>query len=93
VALNRRVTALHSPLAFQYFPYAITNVGIPAPSTIPWSETAFAIDTLAGPAPCNSGANYAGTIINGVGSVVNQVTFTSLNKNEIVTINKRYMQF
>lgn len=71
----------------------LQDVGIPAPSSIAWSETAFAINTLAGPAPCNSEANNAGTIVNGVGSLVNQVTFTSLNKNETVTINKKYMQF
>jgi hypothetical protein len=71
----------------------LQDVGIPAPSSIPWLETAFAINTLDGPAPCNSGANYAPTIIDGVGSVVNQVTFTNLNKNQTVTVNKKYMQF
>ena len=71
----------------------LQDVGIPAPSSIPWLETAFAINTIPGPAPCDTGANYAPTIINGVGSVVNQVTFKNLNKNQTVTINKKYMQF
>jgi hypothetical protein len=71
----------------------LQDVGIPAPPSIPWLETAFAINTIPGPAPCNTGAHYAATIIDGVGSVVNQVTFTNLNKNQTVTVNKKYMQF
>lgn len=71
----------------------LQDVGIPAPSSIPWLETAFAINTFAGPAPCNSGANYEAVIVDGSGSLVNQVTFTGLNKNETVTVSKKYMQF
>ena len=46
-----------------------------------------------GPAPCNTGANYAPSIIDGVGSVVNQVTVSGLKKDSAFTINKKYMQF
>src|ERR1700683_4821466 len=70
----------------------LQDVGIPAP-IFDWFRTAFAISTLDGPAPCNSEANYEANIIDGVGSVVNEVTFPGLFKNQSVTVNQRYMQF
>jgi hypothetical protein len=70
----------------------LQDVGLPA-SVFAWDRTAFAINTLDGPAPCNSEANYVADIVDGVGSVVNQITFTGLVKNQAVTINQRYMQF
>jgi|HubBroStandDraft_6_1064221.scaffolds.fasta_scaffold00466_14 hypothetical protein len=70
----------------------LQDVGVPVSISI-WQRTAFAISTLDGPAPCNSEANYEANIVDGVGSVVNQITFTGLIKDESVTINQRYMQF
>jgi hypothetical protein len=71
----------------------LQDVGIPTPASLAWSRTAFAISTLDGPAPCNSQANYDADIVDGEGSVVNQITFTGLFKNQSVTLNQRYMQF
>jgi hypothetical protein len=72
----------------------LQDVGIlPVPNSLGGSLTAFAINTLDGPAPCNSAANSAGTIVNGVGSLVNQNTVTGLKKDQAFTVNKKYMQF
>ncbi len=72
----------------------LQDVGPPAPASVgQYYFAALAIDTLAGPAPCDPFANWEGTLNNSVGSLVDFYEVTTLKKNQTVTITERYMPF
>jgi len=74
------------------FGLRLENTGNPVPlSTLAFRE-GLAIDTLAGPAPCNPGANNVGTLTDSDGSAV-YLYDVQLTKNQTVTVTDRYMAF
>ena len=71
----------------------LQDVGIPAPTSIGYDWGALAIDTLAGPAPCDPFANWNGTLNDSVGSLMDFFEVNSLKKDQTFTVTERYMPF
>lgn len=66
--------------------------GVPSPTTVFYNREGFAINTSAGPDPCNSAANWIGPITNNEGSLVYWYDFT-LKKAQTVTVNEEYLSY
>lgn len=71
----------------------LQDSGPPAPTSLSYQFVTVAIDTLDGPAPCDPFANYAGTLNDSVGSLVDWYHVFSLKKAQTFTVTERYMPF